>query len=129
MSNEVIKTASISLCFFIIFIFSFKSIILVFRLKCYNVILTLFAHYICLHAYIDFICLIQIQNTDIYTANQPKKYRDIHFCSYRPALSCTIHLFSLNGLFSIIFQKVWKHILFHSLGRAKIQATINVSFT
>ncbi len=37
---------------------------------------------------IHFICLIQIQKTEIYTAyrKSAKKYRDIHFCLYLPAL-------------------------------------------
>ncbi len=40
---------------------------------------------------IHFICLIQIQNTEIYTAycKSAKRYRDMNFCSYRPALLLT----------------------------------------
>ncbi len=40
------------------------------------------------YGYIHFICLIQIQNTERYTVyrKSAKKYRDINFCSYRPAL-------------------------------------------
>ncbi len=47
-----------------------------------------FAHKICLHGKIHFICLIQIENTEICTAyrKSAKKYRDMIFYSYRPAL-------------------------------------------
>ncbi len=53
-------------------------------LEC-NVILTLFAYMV---TFTLFICLIQIQNADICTVyrKSAKKYRDINFCSYCPAL-------------------------------------------
>ncbi len=50
-------------------------------------ILTLFAHYICLNGYIHFIYLLN-PNTkylDMYSKSA-KKYKDIKFCSYCPAL-------------------------------------------
>ncbi len=54
-------------------------------LEC-NVMLTLFCTYIYLRGNIYFICLIQIQNTEIYTAyrKSAQKYRDSLLISPSP---------------------------------------------
>ncbi len=74
-------------------------------LECY-VILTLFAHNICLHN-IHFIRLIQIQILRDNTAyrKSAKKYRDMNFCSYRPALLFTTHFKCFTNLLCCLFEE------------------------